>query len=103
MTEKIKFLEVEKVELQSEVNLFKMLLYNQSKISRIIVDFLTDSFEEIASKSFDLSKLARIKKISTDGSLNVLENQIITLKMNEEKVNKDLGCLSIIQTFIELL
>ena len=96
-------MEADKVELQSEVNLFKMLLDNQSKISRIIVDFFRDSMEEIASKRFDLSKLARINQMSTDGSLIFLENQIINLKMNEGKVSHDLGCLSTAQTFIDLL
>ena len=78
-----------------------MLLGNQSKISRIIVSFFTESFKEISSSSFDLSKLASIKKISTDGSLIVLANKIISLKLYERKVNHDFGCT--VNTFVDLL
>ena len=46
--------------LKLEVETLRLFLGSQSKVFRIIIEFFKSSFEEIASKGFDIGALKQI-------------------------------------------
>lgn len=65
--------ENDKIKLQSEISLYKMVLSNSSEIINIMTAFFFMSFREIAETGFDLLSLETVRAVLS-------ESHIVTLR-----------------------
>ena len=96
-------LEKEKFMLQSELNLHLMVLKNSSEIINIMTNFYYQSYQEISSTGFQLTKLETIRSVLSEAHLCSLRKQIAQLKAIEQKIHQVLPSVFILEDFLHLL
>ena len=99
----IKKLEADKLWLDQEMTLHKMVLINSAEIIKIIIEFFLNSFKEIDMLGFNLNGLDTVKSVLSDSHLYALRSQIRTLQKLEAQTQQDLPSVKILKDFLDLL